>query len=53
MAKVILILVGNIIANVTVEDKNTFIELLTQDFSGKSCDIITDEKLSAKLFSLT
>ena len=42
---------GNIVAK-TIEDKNTFIQLLIQEFFGDSCNIITDVKVSAKLSNL-
>ncbi len=40
------------IAAATVEAKNTFIQLLIQEFPGDSHDIITDEKASAELSNL-
>ncbi len=40
------------IAAATVEDKNTFIQLLIQEFPGDLRDIIIDEKASAELSNL-
>lgn len=50
--EVIRIFVDNIIANVIVEDKNIFIQLLTHELLGESCDIIINKKTSAELLSL-
>ena len=50
--EVIQILAEENLGTVTVEDKNTFIQLLIQEFPGDSRDIITNEKASADLSSL-
>ena len=50
--EVIQILADENLGTATVEDKNTFIQLLIQEFSGDLCDVITDEKASAELSSL-
>ena len=40
------------IAVATVKDKNTFIQLLIQEFPSDSRNVITDEKTSAELLNL-
>ena len=50
--EVIRILADENLGTATVEDKNTFIQLLIQEFPGDSRDVITDEKASAELSSL-
>lgn len=40
------------IGNGTLEDKNTFIQLLIQEFPNKFCDVIIDKKANAELSSL-
>ncbi len=47
--EVVRILAVDNIAATTVEDKNTSIQLLIQEFPGDSCNVITDEKASAEL----
>ena len=51
-SEVVRILAIDNIAAMTVEDKNSFIQLLIQEFPGNSCNVITDEKASAKLSNL-
>ena len=51
-SEVVRILVVDNIAAMTVEDKNSFIQLLIQEFPDDSCNVITDEKVSAKLSNL-
>lgn len=51
--KIIRILSINTIENATIEDKNTFIQLLLQEFPGNSRDAITDEQASTALLSLS
>lgn len=41
------------IENATVEDKNTFVQLLLQEFPGDSRNVITDEGASRELSSLS
>lgn len=41
------------IENATAEDKNTFVQLLVQDFPGDSRNVITDGQASSELFSLS
>ena len=48
-SEVIWILIDKNLGTATVGDKNTFIQLLIQEFSSGSCDVITDEKASAEL----
>ena len=50
--EVVRILAVENIGAATVEDKNTFIQLLIQVFPGDSRDVIIDEKASAELSSL-
>ena len=52
MPEVIQILVDKNLGITTVEDKNTFIQLLIPEFPADSCDIIIDEKASAELILL-
>ncbi len=52
MLEVIRTLAIDNIAAATIEDKNTFIQLLIQQFPGNSRDVITDEKASAELSNL-
>lgn len=50
--EVVRILAVDNIAAATAEDKNTFIQLLIQEFPGDSRDVITDEKANAELSNL-
>ena len=52
LPKVIRFLADKNRGTATVEDKNTFIQLLIQEFPGDSHDVISDEKASAELSSL-
>ena len=52
MPEVIWILANENLGTATVEDKNTFIQLLIHEFPGDSYNIITDKKASAELSSL-
>lgn len=51
--KVIRILGTNNIDNGTIEDKDTFVQLLVQEFLGDSRDVITNGQASAELSSLS
>lgn len=50
--EVVRILAVDNIGAATVEDKNTFIQLLIQEFPGDSRNVITHEKASAELSNL-
>lgn len=50
--EVIRILADENIGTATIQDKNTFIQILVQEFPGDSRDAITDERASAELLSL-
>lgn len=51
--KVIQIFTDDNIGTIIIQDKNTFIQLLVQEFLGNLRNAITDEKISAELLSLT
>lgn len=52
MPKIIRILADSNIKNATIEDKNTFVQLLIREFPGDLRDVIIDKQASAELSSL-
>lgn len=51
--EIIRFLFGDAINNATIEDKNTFIRLLTQESPGNHCDAMTEEQASTELSTLS